>query len=80
MESKWLERVGIAEAAKRRIAGYSGGMKQRLGLAQALIHRPKLLILDSRIRAGPHRQTGGDVACCGISGRDNYSILNACAS
>ena len=49
--TEWLERVGIAEAAKRRIAGYSGGMKQRLGLAQALIHRPKLIILDEPVSA-----------------------------
>jgi ABC-2 type transport system ATP-binding protein len=46
-----LERVGLADAKKRRIRGYSGGMKQRLGLAQALIHRPKLLILDEPVSA-----------------------------
>ncbi|MNW38580.1 putative ABC transporter ATP-binding protein YxlF [compost metagenome] len=46
-----LERVGLGEAAKRRIAGYSGGMKQRLGLAQALVHRPSLLLLDEPVAA-----------------------------
>ncbi|MEK3882492.1 ABC transporter ATP-binding protein [Paenibacillus sp. PL2-23] len=46
-----LERVGLKEAAKRRIGGYSGGMKQRLGLAQALVHRPKLLIMDEPVSA-----------------------------
>lgn len=48
---EWLEAVGIQDAGKRRIGGYSGGMKQRLGLAQALIHRPKLLILDEPVSA-----------------------------
>ncbi|RKP51552.1 ABC transporter ATP-binding protein [Cohnella endophytica] len=46
-----LERVGLKDAAKRKISGYSGGMKQRLGLAQAVIHRPKLLILDEPVSA-----------------------------
>jgi ABC-2 type transport system ATP-binding protein len=41
-----LERVGLTEAADRRIGGYSGGMKRRLDLALALVHRPKILFLD----------------------------------
>lgn len=41
-----LETTGLTDAAKRRIGGYSGGMRQRLGLAQALINRPDVLFLD----------------------------------
>jgi ABC-2 type transport system ATP-binding protein len=41
-----LERVGLAEAADRRVLGYSGGMKRRLDLALALVHRPRILFLD----------------------------------
>jgi ABC-2 type transport system ATP-binding protein len=41
-----LERVGLSEAADRRVKGYSGGMKRRLDLALALVHRPSILFLD----------------------------------
>jgi ABC-2 type transport system ATP-binding protein len=41
-----LSRVGLAEAADRKVGGYSGGMKRRLDLALALVHRPRLLFLD----------------------------------
>ena len=41
-----LHLVGLEKADKKRISEYSLGMKQRLGLARAIIHHPKLLILD----------------------------------
>jgi ABC-2 type transport system ATP-binding protein len=41
-----LERVGLTLAADRKIRTYSGGMKRRLDLALALVHRPRLLFLD----------------------------------
>ena len=44
-----LERTGLAAAGSRRIAGYSGGMRQRLGIAQAVIHEPAILFLDEPV-------------------------------
>jgi ABC-2 type transport system ATP-binding protein len=41
-----IERVGLAEAAERRVGTYSGGMRRRLDLAMALIHAPEVLFLD----------------------------------
>ncbi len=41
-----LTRVGLTEAADRKVRGYSGGMKRRLDLAMALVHSPRILFLD----------------------------------
>ncbi len=44
--NRLLDQAGLADAADRKTKTYSGGMRQRLGIAQALVGRPKLLMLD----------------------------------
>lgn len=48
---KTLEFVGLSEALKKKVHTFSGGMKQRLGLAQAIVHKPELLLLDEPVSA-----------------------------
>lgn len=44
--SELLKLVGLEDVAGKKVKNYSGGMKQRLGIAQALINRPEVLVLD----------------------------------
>jgi ABC-2 type transport system ATP-binding protein len=46
MTSKVIDRVGLKDAAHRKVAGYSKGMRQRIKLAQAIAHDPHVLVLD----------------------------------
>lgn len=50
-----LELVGLTERADHRVSGFSGGMKRRLNLAAALVHRPRLILLDEpTVGVDPH--------------------------
>ena len=51
-----LEIVGMADAQRRRLSGYSRGMRQRMRLAAALVHDPEVLILDEPLSGTDPRQ------------------------
>jgi ABC-2 type transport system ATP-binding protein len=42
----WLQKLGLTQAAKRKISTYSGGMKRRVNLIAGILHNPKILFLD----------------------------------
>ncbi len=44
--SDWLNKLGLTDAAKRKISTYSGGMKRRVNLIAGILHKPKILFLD----------------------------------
>jgi ABC-2 type transport system ATP-binding protein len=70
-----LERVGLTEAADRRIAGYSKGMRQRVRLALALSHRPEVLALDEPLNGLDPMARAESLALFQALGREGLFVV-----
>jgi ABC-2 type transport system ATP-binding protein len=70
-----LERVGMTEAADRRIGGYSKGMRQRIRLALALSHRPEILVLDEPLNGLDPMARANSLALFQGLGREGLHVV-----
>lgn len=70
-----LERVGLTVAADRRVGGYSKGMRQRVKLAQALVHDPQVLLLDEPLNGLDPAQRRADVDLVTALGAEGRTVL-----
>ena len=70
-----LHRVGLVEAADRRVARYSKGMRQRVRLAQALAHEPEVLLLDEPLNGLDPAQRRADVDLVRALGAEGRTVL-----
>jgi ABC-2 type transport system ATP-binding protein len=70
-----IDRTGLREAAPRKIAGYSKGMRQRIKLAQAIAHRPRVLILDEPLNGLDPLARAETIALFRDLGREGSHVL-----
>jgi ABC-2 type transport system ATP-binding protein len=70
-----IDRVGLREAAPRKIAGYSKGMRQRIKLAQAIAHRPAVLVLDEPLNGLDPLARAETIALFKQLGREGSHVL-----
>ena len=70
-----LARVELTEAADRKIAGYSKGMRQRIRLAQAISHHPRVLILDEPLNGLDPRARAASMALFDVLGKEGMHVV-----
>ncbi len=70
-----IERVNMGEAASRRIAGYSKGMRQRMRLAQSIAHHPTVLVLDEPLNGLDPMARAESIALFQALGKDGLHII-----
>jgi ABC-2 type transport system ATP-binding protein len=70
-----LERTSMTEAAERKVAGYSKGMRQRIRLALALSHRPEVLVLDEPLNGLDPMARADSLALFQALGREGLHVI-----
>lgn len=70
-----IDRVNMGEAASRRIAGYSKGMRQRIRLAQSIAHHPRVLVLDEPLNGLDPMARAESIALFQALGKDGLHVI-----
>ena len=70
-----IERVGLLDAAHRRVAGYSKGMRQRIRLAQAIAHHPTVLVLDEPLNGLDPMARAESISLFSALGREGLHVI-----